>query len=348
MTARAVLNRRCMLAVVPAALTGACRRTHTSDAPSVEFTRIPQADAGGFARNDIIEGRVTGASPGQKIVLYAKSGKWMVQPLIDYPLTDLRSDFRWTNATHIGTHYAALLVKEGYRPQTSLESLPQTDDKVLAVATVTGAGRPPSPAIDFGGYQWRLRTAPSSRGGQNPYSASNVSVDKHGAMHLRIARVDNDWSCAEASLTQNLGYGTYEFVVRGLDALEPAAVFGMFTFDYAGGALHNREMSIEISRWGDPERKNAQYILQPYYVAANVHRFNTPSGTLTFTIRWEQDRCTFRTLRGTALVSEHLFTTGVPTPGLESIRLALYVYRAATVKLQQPMEVVIERFTYFP
>jgi hypothetical protein len=40
-------------------------------------------------------------------------------------------------------------------------------------------------------------------------------------------------------------------------------------------------MSIEISRWGDHAKKDAQYLLQPYYVAANVHRFNQPAGTTT-------------------------------------------------------------------
>jgi len=346
--AQVTLSRRRALSIVPAVLCQACRREHSTNAPSIEFTRIPQADPAGSARNDIIEGRVTGGSPGQKIVLYAKTGKWWVQPLIDQPMTALRPDFRWTNATHLGTHYAALLVKDGYRPQTGLDSLPQTDSNILAIAVVSGAERPPSPVVDFSRYQWRLRAAPSSRGGQNVYSPSNISVDEKGAMHLRISRTEKDWSCAEASLTQNLGYGTYEFVVRGLDTLEPAAVFGIFTYDYAGGALHNREMSIEISRWGDPAKKNAQYVLQPYYVAANVHRFNAPAGTLTFSLRWEQDRATFRTRRGSTNVSEHVFTTGVPSPGIESIRVALYIYRAAPVKLQHPMEVVIERFEYFP
>ena len=147
-------------------------------------------------------------------------------------------------------------------------------------------------------------------------------------------------------MTRNLGYGTYEFVVRGLDALEPAAVFSMFTYDYASGALHNREMNIGI--WGDPTKKNAEYVLQPYYVGANVHRFNVPAGTLTFSLHWQQDRATFRTLRGSTNVSEHVFTVGVPSPGIESIRVVLYIYREAVVKLQHPMEVVIERFTYFP
>ena len=346
--ARLTLSRRCVLGIVPAVLCQACRQEHANHAPSITFTRIPQAVPDGSARNDIIEGRVTGASPGQKIVLYAKTGKWWLQPLIDQPITDLLPNFSWTNATHLGTHYAALLVKDGYRPQSATDSLPQTDGNVLAVAVVSGSAQPPSPVIDFSGYQWRLRDAPSSRGGQNIYSPSNISVDEKGAMHLRITKLEKDWSCAEASMTRNLGYGTYEWVVRGLDALEPAAVFGMFTYDYASGALHNRVMNIEISRWGEPTKKNAQYVLQPYYVAANVHRFNAPAGTVTFSLHWEQDRATFRTLRGSTNVSEHVFTAGVPSPGIESIRIVLYVYRGSVVSLQHPMEVVIERFTYFP
>jgi hypothetical protein len=182
--ARVTLSRRRALSIVPAVLCQACRREHTSNAPSIEFTRIPQADPAGSARNDIIEGRVTGGSRGQKIVLYAKTGKWWVQPLIDQPMTNLRPDFGWTNATHLGTHYAALLVKDGYRPQTALDSLPQPDSNILAVAVVSGAERPPSPVVDFSRYQWRLRSAPSSRGGQNVYSPSNISVDEQGAMHI--------------------------------------------------------------------------------------------------------------------------------------------------------------------
>jgi hypothetical protein len=346
--ARVTLSRRRVLGIVPAVLCQACRRESRSTAPSITFTRIPQADPAGSASNDIIEGLVTGGSPGQKIVLYAKTGKWWVQPLVDQPMTDVRSNFKWTNATHLGTHYAALLVKDGYRPQRFLDALPQPDDSVLAVAVASGAERPPSPVVDFSGYRWRLRDAPSSRGGRNVYSSSNISVDEKGGMHLRISKTEKDWSCAEASMTRNLGYGTYQFVVRGLEKLEPAAAFGMFTYDYASGALRNREMNIDISRWGDPANKNAQYALQPYDIATNVHRFNAPAGTLTFSLRWEQGRITFRTIRGSTPVSEHAFTAGVPSPGIESIRAALYVYRAAVVKLKHPMEVVIERFTYYP
>ena len=149
-------------------------------------------------------------------------------------------------------------------------------------------------------------------------------------------------------MIRNLGYGTYEFVVRGLDGLEPAAVFSMFTYDYASGAQHNREMGIELSRWGSPTNKNAQFVVQPYYVAANVYRFDVPKSVLTFSLEWQRDRATFRTRRGATTVAERVFTSGVPSPGIESMRVAFFIFRAAPVKLQHPQEVVIERFTYFP
>src|SRR4051812_42580705 len=343
-----LISRREAAAVVPALLALGCQRGKSSTGQSISFKRIPQANAAGSGLHNIVTGRVTGVAPGHKVVLYAKTGKWWVQPLAEQPFTSVAPDSTWANGTHLGSHYAALLVTEGYRPEVSLDKLPETDANVLAVTVVQGADKPPSSIVEFGGYQWRLRDAPSGRGGQNKYSPSNVDIDPKGAMHLRISKTDTDWSCAEVSLNRNLGYGTYEFVVRGLENLEPAAVFSMFTYDYASGAQHNREMDIEVSRWGGLAQGNAQYVMQPYYVAANVHRFSVPPGPLTFSLKWEPERASFRTTRGSSVISEYAFTAGVPSPGIESIRAALYVFRKVADKMQRPVEVIIERFTYFP
>jgi hypothetical protein len=345
---RAFISRRQAVGVAPLLLAAACNRSPSGNSPSITFTRVPQADPAGSARHDIIEGRVAGASPGQKIALYAKSGKWWVQPLVDQPLTAIRPNAQWTNATHLGSEYAALLVSENFKPALSLDSLPQPGGDVAAVAVVAGGAQPPSPIVQFSGYEWRLRDAPSGRGGRNEYSPANIRIDEKGCMHLHIAMAGDDWSCAETSMIRNLGYGTYEFVVRGLEGLEPAAVFSMFTYDYASGAQHNREMGVEISRWGNPTKKNAQFVVQPYYVAANVHRFSVPNAVLTFSLEWQRGLAAFRAKRGATLVAEHAFTSGVPSPGIESMRVAFYIYRKAEVKLQHPMEVVIERFTHVP
>ena len=150
---------------------------------------------------------------------------------------------------------------------------------MCAKATVKGGSAPPSPSLHFGGYEWRVRDAPSSRGGgSTKYDPRNAWTDADGALHLRIAKVSDKWTCAEISLTRSLGYGTYSFTVRDISGLPPAAVFSMFTWDYALADQNFSEVDIEISRWGDPEGKNAQYVVQPFYVPANVSRFMAPSG----------------------------------------------------------------------
>src|SRR5262249_1752212 len=203
--------------------------------------------------------------------------------------------------------------------------------------------------LQFSGYEWRVRDSPSNRGNRtNLYSPSNAWTDQSGALHLRIAKISDGWSCAEVTLMRSLGYGNYSFVVRDISHLEPTVAFAMFTFDYAEGDLNNREMGIEISRWGRPEAENAQYVLQPFYVAANVARFNVPTGVVTHSFRWDPGSVMFKTVRGAAsgfsLVSEHVFTVGVPTPGAESPRMSLYLYGDADRPAGNEVEVVIEKF----
>ena len=142
--------------------------------------------------------------------------------------------------------------------------------------------------------------------------------------------------------------------MRDTSRLEPAAAFVMFTFDYSGADQNYREVNVEISRWGDPASNNAQYVVQPYFLPTNVSRFTAPAGLLTHSFRWEPGRLSFRTQRGAdagagaRAVAEHVFTSGVFSPGIESVRMALYVFRSSKVPLQNGTEVVIEKFEYFP
>ena len=208
--------------------------------------------------------------------------------------------------------------------------------------------------IRFSGYDWRVRDVPSSRGGWNRYSPSNVFVDTAGAMHLQMKRTGTGWVCSEVSLSRSLGYGTYRFGVRDVSHLEPAMVFTIFTWDYSGGDQANREMDVEITRWGDPSNSNADFVVQPFDVAANVARFEAPGGKLTHSFRWEQGSVSFRTIRGAgtgarpAVVAEHMFTSGVPSPGIESLRMNHYAYHRGKPIQGNTSEVVVEQFEYLP
>jgi hypothetical protein len=338
-------------------LLGGCRSRTEGQRPSVEFIRIPAAETNRTDKLDLIQGRVTGAGPGQQIVLYARTGAWWIQPIPNAPLTNIRADSTWINSTHLGSEYAALLVEPAYRPEPMMNALPDPGGDVAAIATAQGATSGPTVAgfIEFSGYQWRLRNAPSHRGGaDNMYTPANAWTDETGAMHLKITKESGQLTCAEVTLARSFGYGTYSFVVRDTSQLEPTVVFDMFTFDYAGGDQNNREMNIQISRWGDPASKNAQYQIQPFYIPANVARLSMPAGVLTHSFRWEPGRVSFRTFRGAMtertpeIIGEHVFTSGVPSPGAESVRMAIYVFGSPDNLKRNEAEIIVDKFEYLP
>ncbi|MBV8050996.1 MAG: hypothetical protein JOZ80_07405 [Acidobacteriaceae bacterium] len=335
-------------------------RTRPSDArTAIEFSKIPPAAQGGRERVDTIAGRVVGARPGQHIVIYARSGPWWVQPWPDRPFIAINTDGTWSTETHLGFEYAALLVDQDYRPPPTMDVAPTQAGPVVLVKLVKGLGEPqlaPTKPLHFSGYDWKVRTIASDRGGMNNlYSGDNAWVDAAGAMHLSIFKKQDEWSCAEVVLDRSLGYGTYLMTVRDTSKLEPAAVFSLTTFDDSGGDQYYRELDIEIGRWGNAlSKSNAQYGIQPFYVPGNVFPFNVPSGTVTHSMRWESGRSSFKTWRGSSInpagsgVIEHEFNSGIPSPGQERVQLLFYVVASEKYPMQKNSEVVIEKFQYFP
>jgi len=337
-----ILGIACVLA--------ACGSRRDRPAPSIEFTRVPPAGMGSGEVLNTIEGRVTNARPGQRIVLFARSGLWWVQPLATQPFTAIQPDSKWKNTTHPGSAYAALLVNPGYEPPSKANVLPEKGGPIEAVATAEGpaVGQTSSTKLLFSGHEWMVRTTPATpAGSRNFYDAANAWVDDNGFLHLRIAKSARGWTSAEVDLTRSLGYGTYSFVVSGISQLDPAAVLSISTVD---DATPNAELDIEISRWGESGGQNSQYVVQPYYVPANVLRFLSPDGPLTYSFNWEPGRVKFQTVRGNGsdAVATHVFTSGVPSPGRETVRLNLYVFDNRPVRLQRGGEVIIERFEYLP
>jgi signal transduction histidine kinase len=102
--------------------------------PTIEFTNVPMAAGGDATYTSRISGRVFGAQSGQRIVLYSKSGTtWWVQPFVDDPFTKIRPNSRWSNSTHPGTEYAALLVGRDFQPLLTTEVLPTAGVVTFAV-----------------------------------------------------------------------------------------------------------------------------------------------------------------------------------------------------------------------
>jgi hypothetical protein len=341
-------------------LLAGCSSSHTGRQPSISFRTIPPTGVGGPVPVSPISGRVTGSRPEDKIVLYAKdaNGIWWIQPEAIQPFISIESDSSWESPTHLGTDYAALLVAPGYRPPATTSALPSQGEKVLATAVTKGIGPlviTPSKVFQFSGYEWKAVNVVNQRNGvASQYLPENVSTDSKGALHLRIVKRDGNWTCSLAVLPHSFGYGTYLFSVPDVSQLPPAAVLTLFVWDDLGADQNHREMDVEISRWGDPAGKNAQFVVQPYYVPENVARFVAPTGPLTYSFDWEPGKVSFQAVRGagemsqTKAVATHVFAFGVPTPGTESVSLNFCNFGAAKAPLENNAEVVIDQFQYLP
>jgi hypothetical protein len=293
-------------------------------------------------------------------VVYRKAdGRWGLQSPSGEPFTNIESNGRWRTSTLLGIEYAALLVDPTYNPPEQTESLPIVGTGVAAVSSVKGQGPapvfPPAKTLNFCGYEWTTSTGPIFHAGsRNFFDPANVWIDKSGALHLRISGSPGKWTAAELKLNRSLGYGTYRFQVRDVSNLEPSAVLTLITWDGVGTERDRRELDVELSRWGYIDNDNVHYVVQPYYVPANIVRFRVPAGIFTHSFRWEPGQVTFSTMAGSGdaagdrMINQHVFTSGVPSPGGETVRMALYVFVRGQVPLKHENEAVIDKFEYLP
>ena len=115
-----------------------CGRLPAKSVTTVQFTSIPPANPGGPVAMGSIAGRINGPLQGFRVVLYARSGRWYVQPYADQPFTAIRSDSTWSSPTHLGSHYAALLVQPDYVPPAVMDNLPGVGAGIAAVSVTEG------------------------------------------------------------------------------------------------------------------------------------------------------------------------------------------------------------------
>jgi hypothetical protein len=365
-----IVARTATLSVLLASfVTIGCHSSSKISAATLAFSKVPAAEQESPYKTDIferdyktdrIEGRAIGARPGQRIVLYAKTdGRWGVCRQSGQTFTNVETDGQWEASVHLGTQYAALLVDPTYNPPEQTESLPIVGNGVVALAVVNGEGAAPvlpSPnLLNFSGYEWTTSTGPIFHAGsRNFFDPANVWTDETGALHLRISGSAGKWGAAELKLTRSLGYGTYRFQVRDVSHLEPSALLTLITWDGIGTESTRRELDVELGRWGYLDNTNVNYVVQPYYVPANVFAFRVPTGLYTHSFRWEPGKVTFSTVAGSIntggsrVINQHVFTSGVPTPRGESVRIALYVFHQGKIPLKNENELIIDKFEYLP
>jgi hypothetical protein len=201
--------------------------------------------------------------------------------------------------------------------------------------------------INFSGRSWMVSSGridePSS---SNLFSADarSVWVDNRGRLHLRLRHVGAVWNSAEVACAQQLGYGTYQFALdTDVGALDPNIVVGFFTWS-DNDAFANREMDLEISRWGDPAAPNAQFAVQPYALKGHLVRFNVPRGRqrYTYSFRWDRASAAFN------FYKDALLLDGVPPAGDARVHINIWLAGARAPIDGREAELIVKNFVFTP
>ena len=333
--------------------------------PGTEFTYVPP-----FGSFENLEGRVACIDPSAyQVAVYIYVSGWWTKPTFAQPLTPIRPDGTWVTDITTGgidqnaTRIVAYLAPSGYAPP--LMSGGQTLPDELEQNTVASAIVERDPiyrTLQFSGYTWQVKASESVVGpGPNFFSdrEEDVWVDPQGRLHLRIVFRDNKWYTTEITNTESLGYGTYTFkLTSSVDQLDPNVILGLFTWDDNAPEYNYREIDIELSRWGETENDNAQYVVQPWNNPGNMHRFNLEllNNNSTYSFDWRADSIKFSSSQGHASTTEPgneidswLYTgPDIPPTGKENAHINLWLLNGRPPIDEQELEVIVEMFAFTP
>jgi len=361
-----VFTRRISSFLIPLFI-ALCTRC-VSAVPSIVITNLPA-----YGSSNDLAGVVLNATPGTYAVavfIYVPGFGWVSKPTCAQPLSAIQSNGNWSadittgGADATATRIAALVVNTNYNLPcvAGSNNLPtNVFAQSLASAVVTRQS-PGLRWLSFSGYDWWVKTSSGLVGpGPNYFSDStnNVWVDNLGQLHLRITNRSNQWQCAELVTVRTFGNGNYRFEVGSrVDNLDPNIVLGLFTWS-DDPAYADREIDVEISRWGNPaDTNNSQFVVQPYQLSGHLLRFAIPAGQTNSTqlFRWETNRVTFQTLRRSFspspapsnVICSWTNTLGTPQTGDENIRINFWLPNGNPPSNNSEAEVIIRSFDFVP
>jgi len=284
-----------------------------------------------------------------RVVLWAKTDRWYVQPLVTEPYTYIRGDGSWSNFTHPWDRMVALLVDLSYVPGSTRDYHPSMDPGVVCWDEYPDKS---IKYINWSNYRWRIKNADLVGPGPNYFSddGANVMIDQEDRLHMKIDFRDNKWYCAEVVLDHSLGYGIYSFKLDSrVDSLDYNTIFAGFIYETI-----NEEFDIEFSqRLAAPF--NAQYVAQPWYTPGNMEFFNMPGSSQTsHSFEWRPDKIVFNSWNGhadiptpTTLIHTWTYTgEDIPLPGNERMIFNLYLYGGEAPVQGVEDEVIITSFGY--
>ena len=140
--------------------------------------------------------------------------------------------------------------------------------------------------------------------------------------------------------------------------LDKDLVVGFFTYDHGDTLNHHKEIDIEFSNWGNEKDDNSQYVLQPFEVSENVHRFQTDLSKKTrHMISWKKNKISFSSSYvtsegGTEEVAKYAEWNYKPHPKLkrsnEKFSMNVWLFKADFPSDFNDYEFIVSKFEFVP
>ena len=216
--------------------------------------------------------------------------------------------------------------------------------------------------LAFSGYTWTIRAGQGGPG-PNTWDARNAWLDASNHLHLKIASREGQWSCAEVTTKDRLGFGRYEFQVVGrLGQFDDNVVLGLFNYptrDVGPDATH--EIDIEFARWGNARNPIGNFTVWPVEKGreqtSKAFPWDAGDDLSTHRFVWEAERITFQSLHGlrdddVGERSRWAFEPEEPARRISQkpmpVHINLWLFQGRPPKDGREVEVVIGKFEFRP
>jgi hypothetical protein len=201
--------------------------------------------------------------------------------------------------------------------------------------------------------------------GPNTFSASNVSIDANGYLHLKITHNHNAWTTAEVFTDAALGFGTYQFKIIGRpDQFDTNVVLGLFNYTTPDiGPDGTNEIDIEFATWGDPQAQHGNWTVWPAVqqsgVNATTYSYDASlaGDTSTHRFAWSSQQVAYESLNGLGDDESGLFRTWMFAPPDYLVRVPqhampvhmnLWLLNGNAPTDQQDVDITIAEFRFVP
>jgi hypothetical protein len=219
-------------------------------------------------------------------------------------------------------------------------------------------------AINWAGHSWNVTNG--GMAGKYNASASNISVDANGYLHMKITKTGAAFSCAEMFTTDNLGFGTYQWQIDGaVDKLDKNIVLGLYPYGPAAGIGSDgtNEIDIEFARWGNSAWADGNYTVYPNSgstVGATTFDFSLNGTYSTSRFVWSGTGISFSVLEGfkelgdtSGMIKKWTYAPSSPATNIpqRAMPLGMNLWICSDGCTTDPtagVEIIVRSFTFVP